>query len=1190
MTFGPFSVSPASVAALGGTNFATFVSRLLATEVAAHGLSGSALETTYVENAGDGGIDAGLRAAGGTRWVPPGNSAWQFKAGDLEPAACKLELSGAVAAVDVLKKGGKYRLVLGKSLTSPKIARRRDALIAKATELGVSLVADSIEVLTADTLAQWVEEYPALAVNPLLGSVGRVGMTFGEWASSRQHATKWTSSDKREIEMAGLRAVVESGSAQPDVHIEGFSGLGKTRMVLEALRGQPYESLVVYAPASDQFQALVLNDLQAQGRTGIVVLDECDAKSHDIYSSVLSATTALRLITIGEPSGRSSRSPMLRIDGLDDDAMNALLRTNQPGLWPEAVRVVTEVAAGNVDYAMKASRAVIEREVTTANELVTADDVRSFIASELPDGALFLGCCALALFSRLGFDGEVASELITVAQGLDLAVGDLRTAATALDQRGLLTQQGRYRSVGPHPIALYLASRGWSQFGDSIVRDLLPLLDSDLAERLFRRATELGDPNVVRGAVSDLLGPDGPLGTWEQLQVDGHGQLLTHVAILAPSATIVHLEDLFADTSDEALLAMQSARRTLVWTLEKLAWHRESFEDSANLLLRLALNENEDYANNASGTWVDLFGTMLPGTAADPGTRVEYLTLAAHSSDPRVRTLAVRASERALDTHESITVAGELQGGALVEPRGMPKTYGDAWAYRNAAIDLLRYLADDLEQDVASAAFKALIGSIHASLEIEANRGYLAGVFSTLDASRLRLVRSEIVNLEALFDRADVSDERVPGVAQLAAALPVETDEDRLWSLGHAHAWDREEGVLLRELLEAARRIGPTASELLIEMLQEPALPAAHEIGRVLVGLANGTDRYLGRLTSDLSASAEEAAVGYLWGMVERGDDNAFDSFIDGNELPPTVALRLTARGPQTARAQERVEHLVPLMSVRDGAALLFRWLRDSDQPAMAVLVDRWRSRLETQGDYNAVVDLVALFLHRRELANDSLRAVVAGLVTERRRFPELGQQGWDWMQLAAQLLASDPEQLVLLLIDLVENDALNVYEGSEEMNLLKRAVAASNISTWRAVMDRVADGAWRVSFAVRGWMAAAVDLEVARSWVGDDAGRARVLAAAAPVGGKELPAVTRYLLEDFNGDDEVASALVGQFISGMWTGPESNRLKAQIEQVQEWTRRPGEGSGVIKWARRLLEYLRNSLKSVEQREAEDRW
>jgi hypothetical protein len=293
----------------------------------AHGMAGTSLETTYLENVGDGGVDAGLRDAAGTSWLPIGDSAWQFKAGDLGPARCKTELEGATKAIEILRAGGSYRLVLGASLTSAKIAARRAKLIEAATGLGIANAASKVDIIAADRLAGWVEEFPALAVSPLLRSTGVIGQTFDEWRRSIRHATAWVSSPERDAQIATLRATV-SGGTQLDVHLDGVSGLGKTRLVLEALRGEDCEAIVVYAADSDSFPVTVLTHLQSQGRTAVVVIDECDRKQHEVYSQVLTIGTKIRLVTIGEPGGSSTRTPMISLRGFGDGS--------SPNVWCNA--------------------------------------------------------------------------------------------------------------------------------------------------------------------------------------------------------------------------------------------------------------------------------------------------------------------------------------------------------------------------------------------------------------------------------------------------------------------------------------------------------------------------------------------------------------------------------------------------------------------------------------------------------------------------------------------------------------------------------------------------------------------------------------------------------------------------------------------------------------------------------------
>lgn len=129
--------------------------------------------------------------------------------------------------------------------------------------------------------------------------------------------------------------------------------------------------------------------METQRRTAVVVIDECDSNAHETYASTLPTDTPIRPTTIGEPDGRSVRSPMLRLTGLEDNAMKKLLRQNEPSLWAEATNVIVEVVAGNIDYALKASRVVVAREATSAGALITEADIHAFITAELPDGAPF---------------------------------------------------------------------------------------------------------------------------------------------------------------------------------------------------------------------------------------------------------------------------------------------------------------------------------------------------------------------------------------------------------------------------------------------------------------------------------------------------------------------------------------------------------------------------------------------------------------------------------------------------------------------------------------------------------------------------------------------------------------------------------------------------------------------------------
>ena len=884
---------------------------------------------------------------------------------------------------------------------------------------------------------------------------------------------------------------------------------------------------------------------------------------------------------------------MVGLEGLEDEAMSLLLRANEPTLWAEAISVIVDLSDGNVDYALKAARALLAAGGGYAGKLVSEADISRFITNQLPEGALFLAAGALALLSRIGFDSEVAGELRLLSTQLGIPEPELRSAAWHLERHGLLTQQGRFRSVGPQPVALYLASVAWQEFGNRIVDELLPLLDEDMTERLFRRAADIGDPEVSRQAVDRAMAADGILGSWEQLASGVGSRLLVHLAVLAPATTAVRLEALINEATESELTAYKSIRRDLIWAVEKLVWHKETFEVAADMLLRLALAENEDFSNNATGTWVGLFGTMLPATAAGPEKRLAYLADAARAQDLRIRRLFVRAAKHALDLHETTMVSGERQGGTVVEPRGTPATYGEAWAYQNGVIDLLRTtVSDDPEPAIAHDALLAMVSAIHSSLEVAPVGTHLAVALSSLGDEDIRLVRREIESLRSLFVRAEVADARPAALEELAAQLPPESADDRLWALSQMNSWDKEDGQLARDIVAAAADLGDGAGPgALLGLLADGEPGAAFEIGRALATFASERFQYLEDLNRYVGTPNSAAIVGYLWQITEAGDDAAFDDFIDSIDATALQKVELTVRGPISNVADERLSRLIDELTVADGARLMFRWMRDATADQLADRVDAWRARMTSQIDYNATVDLVALWLHgRRDAANERLLDTITALLADRRRFPHIGQQGWDWGQLASTTLERDPAALARLMLDLVDEDALSIYDGSDEQAVLKAAITNGGPPSWRVAIERVASGSWRLAFSSRGWLADCVDVDSARRWVDHDLERARALASVATLGGERLTDVAAFLLTEFGDDKQIRGSLYGEFMSGSWWGSEADRIAGQINQVRGWIDEPHANKDIKRWLRELIVSLEASLGRAKQREAEERF
>jgi hypothetical protein len=217
------------------------------------------------------------------------------------------------------------------------------------------------------------------------------------------------------------------------------------------------------------------------------------------------------------------------------------------------------------------------------------------------------------------------------------------------------------------------------------------------------------------------------------------------------------------------------------------------------------------------------------------------------------------------------------------------------------------------------------------------------------------------------------------------------------------------------------------------------------------------------------------------------------------------------------------------------------------------------------------------------------LEAAIARVVAARSSFPEVGRQDYHWGQLAARLLGVDARGLVHLLADLLEQGVVGMYSTSSEGGLLREAVVAGGDATWGELMDRVATRqSFALGYSTRGWLAEAVNPDVARAWVSGSTDRARVLAATASVTGEALSDVVAFLVEDFGGDDQVVASLYSNFVSGLWSGDESARIQGQIDRVQKWAREPSASAAVNRWCRQLIEHLEANRSQAIQREQEE--
>ncbi len=1192
MTLGPFDITPKRIEDLD-VRFTPFVNRLLDLEVRAAGLQGHHLSINYNETTPDGGVDAALRDAPQTDYLPSGDSAWQFKRSGYGPTACAGEFAEATWAHQFVRGGGSYIIVIGATLPDNLIERRRKKVAEKAIELGL-LTADDrqrIRVYDANKLARWASRFPSLAVSRLAGGPGSVAVEYDRWASGRTHDTHWVADAEREAAIQQIRSQLSSPGAI-EVRVQGESGIGKTRLVMEALNSDEFRSLVAYVYDEQSVGSELLTHLIEDGRVAILVVDECPPERHIKLAAKLPRDPAVRLVTIGDIGAAANKSPVIAVSAMPEAKREEFLKANYRQLGPEARRFISDHSHGNMRWTIVLADRVIRLPDAQAADLIGRDDIQAFVATILPEGRDFLFAAVLALLERVGWGRDKRVQLEVLARFAGASLEQMENVGAALQQQGLLARQGRYRAVGPHPLAVFLAAEAWRTQGERIVSELLPELDAEMALSLFRRVADLGRFEPARSVLPQLLSRDGPFASLEQIESSGLGRMLTQLAIVLPDEVALHLHELIEATTVDELRAQTQSRRDLVWTLEKLAWHRRTFATAANSLLRLALAENETFSNNATGTWVDLFGTMLPGTAATPSQRMDYLRQTADDPRPEARKLAIKGAAHALDTYETITVSGELQGGVLVEPRATPRTYGEAGEYRRSAISVLASLLNDVDSETAGAAEDALIKALHPLIGDQFAGEFLAETLSGLTGPALQTLRTEAEHILSLYERRKPEERLVVDrLEALLRRLPAPTRIEELQVLTHLRRWDLPDGELQSRIDAAVGSLTSDAERQSALGLLREDLPAAWELGHAFATALGEDESTLATLLAAFDANSS-GLVGYLHGLTASGHETAFDDFLDSDsarQLNLRSQLAVAVRGPVTERARARIFAWLHELPVADGAYILFGWQRNLSDDDVEAIIDDWLPRVSSQQDYNALVDWTNLLLHGQDGVPDRLHDRVLSMLMLRRQFPDVSRETWDWCRLANGLVEEHGVELARLVLDLVDSNSLMIHEDRDEAVLVAEGFRRHPQQLWNDLAERFTPKSWRIRMEIGGWLLAVVPVEIIETWVGDDIGRARIVASIAPVGDEQPTPIARFLLGKFGEDDKVASSFWGQFVSGFWMGNESDRIAGQIEQLQGWRQRADEPLGVRAWARNMIQNLEIRRQAALEREAEER-
>ena len=214
---------------------------------------------------------------------------------------------------------------------------------------------------------------------------------------------------------------------------------------------------------------------------------------------------------------------------------------------------------------------------------------------------------------------------------------------------------------------------------------------SDQAEALGKMFLEVGLPfNDAEYLITGTTG----------------SQMFRALTVLSPSAAIKVAKRALSQFSVETLRESKESRRDLVRALELLVWEPRTFQDAAELLLKLAAAENEGWANNATGAFKQLYNLHLSGTKVPAIERLGVIRTGLDSGDSNVNRVAIDSLGAALNFRHFSRMGDMTLGGKRdANFDWQPKSNREALDYWRECFHILRsrILADGEDRDAAKA-------------------------------------------------------------------------------------------------------------------------------------------------------------------------------------------------------------------------------------------------------------------------------------------------------------------------------------------------------------------------------------------------------------------------------------------------------------------------------------------------------
>lgn len=548
-----------------------------------------------------------------------------------------------------------------------------------------------------------------------------------EWSKSKFHNIELAEPQVFKDQTKKIRTYLTNDKV---VRVVGLSGLGKSRLVLEALRPrethiQELTDKAFYIKADDSPAHDIVSHIKEISNSGIeaiFIIDDCEIEFHDKLAEIVTKT--------------GSQTKLLTIDYDGSGGKFGITKTLK--VTPETQAGIVKVMLNQSKYSDAFSDSDLRRaekfaqgypeiarlilEAWNAGEGIgdsLSDDTlikRLLFGRNNPDKEALNYLRAMSVFSHFGYRKDLnrtqrinqdpSKQFKFIAEKLcKSTVDEVFQTCTPFRESGILEIRGQYMRVRPLPLAVRLASEWWESVHYDLAIDVINSVEKyELTESLCRQMEYMSEVSQAKEVVESLCSSKSTFGRAEILGSNTGSRIIRSFAVINPVAVGNALNHAFGTLTTEELEKVSEGRRNIVYTLQDLAWEQETFDIAAWLLLCFSAAENESWANNSTGQFLQLFHLYLSGTKVPAIDRLNVLKKGLQSDDDARKTIAIKGYGSAL-TVDHFSRSGDTEGRGGIKSRvdWQPSSNSEIINYQKESLRSLTDIAisDNEESKIA---------------------------------------------------------------------------------------------------------------------------------------------------------------------------------------------------------------------------------------------------------------------------------------------------------------------------------------------------------------------------------------------------------------------------------------------------------------------------------------------------------